>query len=102
MDRQRQSRLPVIGAVVVLLLPMVYVVSYLALVWPDRMRYDSLDSHMQFIPKYRYGTEAWAERVYWPLEQVDRKLRPDRWQSLRMILDDERSRRIEDALGGDY
>lgn len=102
MNKQRHSRAPLIIAIGLLLLPNLYVVSYLVLVWPDRMRYDSLDSRWEVFPTYRYGTEAWAGRVYWPLERLDRKLRPNAWQSSTIFLYDYRSRQIEKSLGGGF
>lgn len=69
---------PILAVLAILLV--VYVGSYLLLVWPDKLRYSLLDSRWEVFPKYRYGTESWAGFVYWPLEQIDRKLRPDEWQ----------------------
>ena len=74
---------PPIAAPVLAVLAIVlalYLGSYLALVWPDRLRYALLDGRWEVFPKYRYGTESWAGRVYWPLEQIDRKMRPEQWQ----------------------
>jgi hypothetical protein len=79
MDRQPQSRAPLIIAIVLLVLPILYVVSYLALVWPDAERLLWADSRSDF-PTYRYETETWACYVYWPLEQLDRNVRPGAWQ----------------------
>ena len=72
------KRAPLIVAIVLLLLPMLYVGSYLVLVWPDGERLNFADSRSDF-PTYRCETESWARRVYWPLEQVDRKIRPNAW-----------------------
>ena len=80
MEKPAPSRTPLIITVVLLLLPVLYVASYCALVWPDKLRHDLLDSRWEVIPKYRYGTAAWAERLYWPLEKIDRRLRPTEWQ----------------------
>lgn len=71
-----------IAIAILLLLPTLYVGSYLLLVWPDAFRYHLLDSRFEVFPKYRYGTESWAGSVYWPLEQIDRKVRPDEWYEL--------------------
>ena len=81
MTSRPSTAAPVIVAVL-LLLPLLYVGSYLLLVWPDGLRYHSQDSRWEVFAKYRYGTEAWAGWVYWPLEQIDRKLRPDEWYDL--------------------
>lgn len=102
MDKQHQSRVPPIAAIVLLLLPILNVVSYLALVWPDRMRCDMLDSRWEVFPKYRYRTEAWAGTVYWPLEQIDCKLRPKAWVRVGDYLRSPRGRQIEQNLGGDF
>ena len=68
-----------------LLLPLLYVASYFALVTPgDRvlLKVFRVDGGATFPvyhnQSYRFGGE-WAERVYWPLEQIDRKLRPRAW-----------------------
>lgn len=63
-----------------MVVPMLYVGSYLLLVWPDAERFSWADSRSDF-PTYRYGTQTWAGRVYWPLEQIDRKVRSGAWQS---------------------
>lgn len=65
-------------AAILLLLPMLYAGSYLALVWPDGERVNMADSRSDF-PTYRYGTEAWAGLFYWPLEQLDRRVRSGAW-----------------------
>jgi hypothetical protein len=75
---KRESRAPLIVAIVLLLVPVLYVGSYLLLVWPDQERLDWADSRSDF-PTYRYGTESWAGRLFWPLEQIDRKVRPGAW-----------------------
>jgi hypothetical protein len=74
MDNQRQSRAPIIIAVVLLLLPVLYVGSYLALVQPP--------THWRMgtvLPNYRIGY-SFCRRIYWPLEQIDRESRPDKWE----------------------
>jgi hypothetical protein len=76
----RTSRSGPIIAAVLLLLPVLYLGSYLALVWPDAERFNWADSRSDF-PTYRYGTESWAGQFYWPLEQLDRRVRPGAWQS---------------------
>ena len=72
-----QSRAPLIVAIVLLLLPVVYVGSYLALVKPYTGAY--LDG-FPLAPSYRWGGYL-AARFFWPLEQIDRKLRPHTWES---------------------
>lgn len=73
------NRVPLIAAIILLLLPVLYVASYLVLVWPDGERVEFADSRSDF-PTYRFGAHAWGGTVYWPLEQIDRKARPGAWQ----------------------
>lgn len=70
---------PILAVLAILLL--LYVGSYLLLVWPDRLRYALLDSRWEVFPTYRYGTQSWAAVLYWPLEQIDRQVRPEEWQA---------------------
>ncbi len=62
--KEKRSFVPVAVAIVLLLLPVAYVGSYLALV-----------EHGSALP---YRSEA-ERTFFWPLEQIDRKLRPDAW-----------------------
>jgi hypothetical protein len=78
MTSRPSTAAPILAALAIMLV--LYVGSYLALVWPDRLRYALLDSRWEVFPRYRYGTESWAGMVYWPLEQIDRKIRPEQWQ----------------------
>jgi hypothetical protein len=71
-----QSRAPLIVAIVLLLLPVLYVGSYLALVVPMGANFAWATPGGATLVHYRYGG-LWAERFFWPLEQVDRKIR--RW-----------------------
>jgi len=61
-----RSRAPLIAAIVLLLLPILYGGSYLALVVPGAAM------------PYR-GVEP-ARSFFWPLEQIDRKVRPAEWE----------------------
>ena len=56
---------------VMLLLPLVYVGSYLLLVRQKKL----IDP---FFERYRFGGE-YSERIFWPLDQLVRKLRPGTW-----------------------
>ncbi|WP_425615806.1 hypothetical protein NA78x_005737 [Anatilimnocola sp. NA78] len=70
-------------AAILLLLPVLYVGSYLVLVDPKP---DMPDSPLSAVPtpnpksmpltNYRWGRAA---IFFWPLEQLDRKLRPEVW-----------------------
>jgi hypothetical protein len=77
MNRPR-SFAPIIAAVL-LLLPVLYVGSYLAVVVPSPFPVKS----KYFPPEYSYrcGGE-WAYRIFWPLEQIDRRVRPGAWDAL--------------------
>ena len=77
------SRLLLIVLICVLLLPLLYMGSYLALL---RVRFSSFSMSMgrvhprRSFAEYRYGG-ARAKLIFQPLEDVDRKLRPSAWQS---------------------
>jgi len=83
------NRAPLIAAITLLLLPLLYVGSYLALVKPPNVppvtlfRINTWGTYpyplqVQTSP-YRYGGRS-AEIVFWPIEQLDRKWRPDAWR----------------------
>lgn len=76
MESQDKSRGPLIAAIVLLLL-MLYLGSYAAMVLPPGQ------DHRHTIrvlnkSNYRFGGRV-SPRLYWPLEQVDRQLRPMAW-----------------------
>lgn len=81
-ERRLSNAGPVISAVVLLLVPVLYVGSYLALVRPPANWFVASPGVSTMMPahNYRYGGErsAW---FFWPLEQIDRKLRPKAWES---------------------
>ncbi|WP_425617645.1 hypothetical protein NA78x_001326 [Anatilimnocola sp. NA78] len=67
---------------ILMLLPMLYIGSYLALVVPAGFIVD-VNSHLNggyvaFV-HYRLGAHR-IESLYWPLEQIDRRVRPDVWK----------------------
>ena len=64
-------------AAALLLLPLLYVGSYLALVTPNRWA-PAAPGDTYALTNYRCGNE-WPSRIYWPLEQIDRRLFPQRW-----------------------
>ena len=90
---KRESRAPPIIAIVLLLLPVLYVGSYLAMVHHSvqtvTLSIASSDaSSASFPPRdipiykhYRFDADSWASRFFWPLEQIDRKLRPQEWSA---------------------
>ncbi|QDU26346.1 hypothetical protein ETAA8_14240 [Anatilimnocola aggregata] len=68
------NRAPLIVAIVLLLVPVLYVGSYFALVVPRGIHgYKAI-----FEEHYRWQNKL-CSRVFWPLEQIDRKLRPESW-----------------------
>ena len=76
------SRAPLIFAIVLLLLPVLYLGSYLALVVPQGQRIASpnasFSSRWEVVIYYRLGSE-FISRIFWPLEQIDRRMRPVAW-----------------------
>jgi hypothetical protein len=73
----RESRpiIPVLAAALLLLLPVLYVGSYAALVKPNA----TIHWWSNRADHYRWRPQT-ASRIYWPLEQVDRRLRPRAWE----------------------
>jgi hypothetical protein len=79
MDSQAQSRAPLFIAIVLLLLTL-YVGSYLALVVPRPSVGGFALPGNGPLRQHRIGSSnAW--RLYWPLEQIDRKVRPKTWEA---------------------
>ncbi len=77
---KRDSRAPLIIGIVLLLLPVLYLGSYLVLVtpkgyWLSVPRADGLHG----FPVHYWRIDPRAGVVFWPLEQIDRKLRPEAW-----------------------
>lgn len=70
---------PIITAIL-LLLPVLYVGSYLALVTPGVYGCRSENAYHEVIyAPYRW--QGWrCSQVLWPLEMIDRKLRPGAWE----------------------
>lgn len=70
-------------AVVMLLLPVSYVASYFLLVVPagipkrETGKYGGTD--FSYSVHYRYA-DIEAKFIFWPVEQIDRKLRPAAWE----------------------
>jgi hypothetical protein len=64
-----------IGIVLVVTL-VLYVGAYLALLLPPPQAYN--DYLARRWSNYRYGGRI-VEWAFWPLEQIDRKLRPQKW-----------------------
>lgn len=67
---------PLIVAIVLLLLPVLYVGSYLALVQPySRLVVNPAAGEQH----YRMNSWRILPTLFWPLEQMDRKVRPEIW-----------------------
>jgi hypothetical protein len=75
------NRAPLITAIVLLLLPVLYLGSYFALVVPRPPAYQSRP--VMLYPDqslhYRLGGRG-AAAFYWPINQIDRKVRPGAWR----------------------
>jgi hypothetical protein len=55
-----------------------YVGSYLALVTPAGTTINPSDPKSYYVAYYRVGG-SWCPVVFWPLEQIDRRMRPGSW-----------------------
>jgi hypothetical protein len=86
---KKHAAAPIIAAIF-LLLPVLYVGSYLALVVPDGVDYKHyLDKRSLYYAtaRYRYQGRLCAN-IFWPLEQIDRKVRPGAWAMGDLILEE--------------
>jgi hypothetical protein len=81
---ERRSQLPVVVTILALLLASLYIGSYLALARPGLSQVrNNKNQHPEGVPlpfeaRYRVGG-GFAYVFYWPLNQIDRKLRPGAW-----------------------
>jgi len=74
------NRAPLIVAVVLLLLPVLYVGSYLALVVPESEWLFTVPEDVFSEPRrYRIGS-TYAELCFWPVHRIDVQLRPTTWK----------------------
>ena len=71
------NRIPLILAIALLLLPVLYVGSYLALLTPLRCAVFGQVGKIDF-DNYRICPRE-CSYIFWPLEQIDRKVRPAKW-----------------------
>ncbi|WP_254509359.1 hypothetical protein [Anatilimnocola floriformis] len=77
---KRESRAPVIVAILLLLLPVLYVGSYAVLVTPGRQVHRQVSPNRTETIGYTYRINSWwPSNIYWPLELIDRQLRPGLW-----------------------
>ncbi|WP_254508213.1 hypothetical protein [Anatilimnocola floriformis] len=83
---KRETRAPLIVAIVLLLLPVLYVGSYFALVVPGGVPVAGSigGGAITFIEHYR-GQSGFCSRIFWPLEQIDRRVRPVAWEPLPVL-----------------
>ena len=69
-------------AATLLLLPVLYVGSYLAMVVPEGVPLildgKNFGGHGG---NYRYNPDLLSEKAFYPLEQIDRKVRPAAWEA---------------------
>lgn len=68
------NRAPLITAIVLLLLPVLYVGSYLALVKPP-----GKPGLLGRFDQYHVEEPNFLSVLFWPLEQMDYRLRPKTW-----------------------
>jgi hypothetical protein len=80
MDNPRSSAAPIFAALF-LLLPVLYLGSYLVLVVPEGVFVEP--GSRLFAGHYRMNRFGINTKVFWPLEQLDRKLRPTAWHDRR-------------------
>jgi len=74
-----RSAVPIFAAVL-LLLPLLYVGSYLSLVVPGGDYLEPTAGAWADVRFYRAG-EGLSEWFFWPLEQIDRMVRQERWDN---------------------
>lgn len=79
MNEKGTSSVWIVGAML-LLLPVVYGGSYLVLARPLSISVPS-EGAFEVVAHYRFGGE-YAETFFWPLEQLDRWMRPEQWELL--------------------
>lgn len=80
MEKPRNAA-PLLVAIVLLLLPLLYIGSYFALVFPGwRTATVTMPDGSTGVRAVRYRAfDKQCPVIFWPLEQVDRKLRPHAW-----------------------
>lgn len=82
-DHSRTGAGPLVLAIALLLMPLLYVGSYLSLVQPKGQRiYDP--SGALRVAHYRIDNHL-ASKVYYPLEKIDRKVRPQEWSQPKIL-----------------
>jgi hypothetical protein len=74
-----RSRIVIVTMLLLVALPVLYIGSYLALVQPSGSFRATGAPGEYAIDYYRAGG-AFSATIFWPAEQVDRKVRPKRWE----------------------
>ncbi|WP_254513555.1 hypothetical protein [Anatilimnocola floriformis] len=83
-----ESRSPLFIVITLLLLPVIYIGSYLALVVPAgrtrpvqfREADGELRTALSHFPDEHYRlSEHPCHEIFWPLEQIDQQIRPEAW-----------------------
>jgi len=97
--KESRSTFRLILAIALLLLPILYVGSYCALVTPRLDEWASTNTGLEKIIPYRAGGKVSAV-VFWPLEQIDRRLRPIAWETLYFGEDGQSSGRLLPPMQG--
>ncbi len=89
MDKSH-SRAPLIFAMTLLLLPVLYLATYLVLVTPAGTFV--ADPASPYLYRDGFGRKdpyrAWnsnCQRIFWPLEKIDRASRPEAWQPIDLL-----------------
>ncbi|QDU25122.1 hypothetical protein ETAA8_01830 [Anatilimnocola aggregata] len=72
------SSIRLVAALAILLLPVAYVECYVILVHPGRA---SHGTDFRIISNYASDSD-WDDYVFWPLEQVHRRLLPAQWDGV--------------------
>lgn len=86
-----KDRGPLVVAIVLLVLPMIYVGSYFALVVPrgyvvvERVGPNGVHVHREHYRWGEYEDVYQIKAIYWPLEQIDRRIRHVAWDTLSEI-----------------
>jgi hypothetical protein len=81
MDSHAQSRAPLIASIVLLVLPVLYAGSYLALIRPEpAVTATSMMSGQREtrVSNYKIGGGR-LDWFFWPIEETDRQIRPGVW-----------------------
>jgi hypothetical protein len=79
--RKLNSSAPIIIAIAILQGPLFYVGSYFALGRPEDSKWEIAARKDVGVNYHGYHNGGnWAWRMYWPLEQIDRRVRLEAWK----------------------